>query len=265
MKRAETVEILLATMKQKDDSILEKMNISTDILVCNQAMVGFNYHEYEKNNYRVRWFDFAERGVGLNRNNALMRADADICILSDDDVIYYDDYKEIVLEAFNNNPSADVIVFNIDSDEIKRYKIAKRKKINCLTCGKFGAVRIAFRKNSILKYDISFNLLFGGGAKFSAGEDTAFLLSCIKHKLNIVAVPDKILRLDMNSESSWFTGYHEKFFYDTGFTYRHHYGKRAFLFAIILIIKHRKTFLKDISFSSALVEIKNGIRDFDLY
>ena len=83
-----TFEVLLATMNQVDDSLIDKMNVHSDIIVCNQNMARFSFDEYEKNGYKVKWFDFCERGVGLNRNNALMRSTADICLLADDDVIY---------------------------------------------------------------------------------------------------------------------------------------------------------------------------------
>lgn len=32
---------------------------------------------------------------------------------ADDDMIYEDNYKDIVEKAFNDNPSADIIVFNL--------------------------------------------------------------------------------------------------------------------------------------------------------
>ncbi len=37
-----TFELLLATMNQKDDSVLEKMNVNSDIIVCNQIENEFN-------------------------------------------------------------------------------------------------------------------------------------------------------------------------------------------------------------------------------
>ena len=43
---------------------------------------------------------FTERGVGLSRNNALMRASADICLFADDDIIYENNYKEILNRYF---------------------------------------------------------------------------------------------------------------------------------------------------------------------
>ncbi|WCM69758.1 hypothetical protein LZD60_14275 [Clostridium perfringens] len=45
---------------------------------------------------------------------ALLNANADICILCDDDVVYVDNYVDIVKRAFEEVDDADVIVFNIN-------------------------------------------------------------------------------------------------------------------------------------------------------
>ena len=84
--------MLLATMDQQDDSILDTIGVNSDVIVCNQTKDKTDYKEYTKGAYNVRWYDFQERGVGLNRNNALLRATGDICLLADDDVIYEKDY-----------------------------------------------------------------------------------------------------------------------------------------------------------------------------
>ena len=44
-------------------------------------------------NKTIKIYSFDERGVGLSRNSALMRADADIIVFADSDVIYNDDYE----------------------------------------------------------------------------------------------------------------------------------------------------------------------------
>ena len=72
------LEVLLATIDQKDDSVLDEMKVKSDVIVCNQTNEKTDYRIYTKNDHQVRWYDFQERGVGLNRNNALLRATADI-------------------------------------------------------------------------------------------------------------------------------------------------------------------------------------------
>jgi len=103
------LQVLVATMHQNDHSLLEKMNIQSDAIIGNQC----NRNEIEEFNYNgntIKYLSFPERGVGLNRNNALMRATADICLFADDDVRYVDNYKDIIIEAFEQNPKADMIV-----------------------------------------------------------------------------------------------------------------------------------------------------------
>ena len=107
-----TVQVLVATMRQKDHSLLEKMNISSDTIIgnqCDQDLV----ERFKWKNHQVTYLNFAERGVGLNRNNSLMRATGDICLFADDDMRYIDEYEEMVIRAFKDNPDADVVVFNL--------------------------------------------------------------------------------------------------------------------------------------------------------
>lgn len=109
-----SIQVLVATIGQKENilGLLERMNIQSDAIIANQCernvIVDFDYK-----GYRIKYLSFAERGVGLNRNNALMRATADICILADDDLVFVDDYVKIVKKVFNDNPNADVVIFNL--------------------------------------------------------------------------------------------------------------------------------------------------------
>ena len=75
------IEVLVAAMHQTDHALLEKMNIQSDVIVGNQCDRNA-VEEFEWNGHRVRYLHFAERGVGLNRNNSLMRAAGDICLFA---------------------------------------------------------------------------------------------------------------------------------------------------------------------------------------
>ena len=74
------IQILVATMNQTDiKKLLEKMNISTEAIITNQTD-EFLYYEIKHKNNNIKIYNLNEKGVGLNRNNALMRADADIIL-----------------------------------------------------------------------------------------------------------------------------------------------------------------------------------------
>lgn len=257
------LEILLATMNQTDDSVLDTMKVQSDIIVCNQNSEQTAYRNYQKGNYQVRWYDFQEKGVGLNRNNALLRSDADICLLADDDVVFDERYQQIILDAFEKNPKADLIAFNIASaDGVKRYNGSKIQKINLHNCGRYGAVRIAFRRMSVIKNAIAFNQLFGGGCMFTAGEDTMFIRDCLRCGLRMIAVPDCILQLTDSRPSTWFEGYNQKFFEDFGSSYYCHYGRLAEIVTLVQLLRRRKKWLKEYSLMKAWRLALNGIRKY---
>ena len=89
------IQVLVAAMNQKDHSLIKKMNIRTDAIVGNQC--SFNSVEkFNIGDQQIQYLNFAERGVGLNRNNALMRADADVCLFADDDMVYEDNYVDFI-------------------------------------------------------------------------------------------------------------------------------------------------------------------------
>jgi glycosyltransferase involved in cell wall biosynthesis len=239
-----TLQVLVATMNQHDYSLLNKMNIQSDAIVGNQCdrneVEEFNYNEYS-----IKYLSFNERGVGLNRNNALMRATADICILADDDMVFVDNYAGIVEQAFDENPTADVIIFNLIESAPKRYVNKQKFRVRYRNYMRFGAARIAFRTRSVTRSGISFNLHFGGGAEYSAGEDTLFLHSCLNKKLKIIAVPYYIASLTEERESSWFKGYTQKYFIDKGIFYACLSSKWARLLCLQDAIRHRKVYSKE--------------------
>lgn len=213
------IQVLVATMNQHDHSLLEKMNIQTEAIVANQC----NRNSVEKfvwNNNNIVYLNFEEKGVGLNRNNALMRAVGDICLFADDDLVYDNDYAEIVEKAFNDNPNADVIIFNLREENSTRKQIEKKTRVGYFNYLRYGTARIAVKLSSVKNKGIYFNQCFGGGTEHCHGEDNLFLNACLKNGLTIIAVPMCIATLTNDRPSSWNNGYDEKYLHDQGVLYR---------------------------------------------
>lgn len=246
------IQVLVATMDQTDYSLLRKMNIRSDAIIGNQC--SFNSVEkFEIDGHQIQYYNFAERGVGLNRNNTLMRADADICIFADDDMVYEDNYVEIVENAFSNNPHADVIVFNLREEVVTRKTIIKGTKVGYLNYLRYGTARIAVRLSSIRVNGIFFNQCFGGGTEHCHGEDNLFLNECLKKGLKIIAVPEYIATLTEERESSWNNGYDEKYIKDQGILYRTISRKWWVLLCLQDAIRRHKSY--NIGFCRAFAEM----------
>jgi glycosyltransferase involved in cell wall biosynthesis len=255
------LQVLVSTMHQTDHSLLEKMNIQSDAIVINQCDRN-EFEEFEYKGNAIKFLSFAERGIGLSRNTGMMRATADICLFADDDVTYIDNYKEIILREFVRNPQADVIVFNVPSmnPEREEYVIKKAKRLRFYNCLRYGTFRIAIRTASVRKANISFSLLFGGGAKYSAGEDSLFMADCIKKGLQVYASPKSIGTVN-HAESTWFTGYTDKYFIDKGVFFACLSKRWAKLLCLQFAIRRRNMFKEDKTVMEAYRLMLEGISE----
>ena len=256
------LEVLLATTDQSNFDKLEEMNIQSDIIIANQSDFS-EIQKTTKDGKNITMISTTERGVGRNRNLAMLFSSGDICILADDDMRFDDDYTTIVEDAFENNPRADIIIFNIDTigdQSAKRRNNKKVKRIRIFNCLNYGAARIAYRRESIEKVNLSFSLLFGGGCKYCSGEDSLFLTSALRSGLKIYTFPKRLATV-LQTSSSWFTGYNEKYFHDKGCWVAAAFRRTANLWAFMLGIRFRKANPK-IRFPKILKLMFLGIRDF---
>lgn len=255
------LQVLMSVMNQKDHSIIKRSNIRGDAIIINQC------EEFKKEVLRsqhgvVQFFHFDEKGVGLSRNNALMRADADVVLFSDDDITYVDDYIEIVERAFRVNPGADILMFNVLSDNPSRpsashSKTFRIRKFNSL---KYGTYRMAVRLDAIRKKNINFSLLFGGGAKYSSGEDSLFIFDALNAGLKILAIPKTIARVS-HEKSTWFSGYDDKFFYDKGVLYGFLSPTFAKPLCMQFVLRKYSTFETTLSRRKIIGRMYDGIKD----
>ncbi|MBO5999034.1 MAG: glycosyltransferase [Lachnospiraceae bacterium] len=259
------LEVLVACVRENPIMLAEHMNLSTAAVICNQCQ-EISFEEFMRKGRRIRAYSFAERGVGLNRNNALMRAASEFALFSDDDIIYDDDYEDKVLREFDRNPKADILMFNVSAVESRRtYENVRHKKVRWYNYGRYPTYSMCVRTESIRKANVYFSLLFGGGAKYSNGEDTLFIHDCLKKGLKIYGVPVNIGHEDRREgdgpDSTWFTGYNEKFFYDRGVLYKYLYGVMKKPFAALFLLRHGKKMCTSIKPLEAYRLMKKGMSE----
>jgi len=255
-----TFELLIASVNADPDSLIKKMKVSSDAILSNQCGHD-SFEDIEYEGHKIKVLNSSLRGVGVNRNNALYTSDADICLFSDEDLIYEPSYEEKVISAFKNHPDASVITFNFTVDERRRtYFNEDAHLINWRNYGRYPAYAIAIRREDIISRNIKYSELFGGGAKYSNGEDSLFLHDCLKAGLKIYAETD-VLGMEEYRESTWFKGYTDKFFFDRGVLYHFLYGKMAVIFGFRFLFKNRNEMLKDISLQKAFSLLCKGVKE----
>lgn len=225
------IEVLCATMHQADFSKIEDMHIRSDVVFANQSD-DFGYAQKEFEGFCARMLTTPYRGVGKNRNEALLAARGDICVIADDDAVYSDGYERFVAEAYERHPDADMILFAIDGNDPtakrKPPKIKAEKRLRKWDRCPYGGPSITFRRDSVLRANVWFSLLFGGGCPYSSGEDSKFIQDCRNAGLRIYLVPEIIATVDYG-DSSWFSDYNEKFFFDKGAFFKATYGNATII------------------------------------
>ena len=259
------LQVLVSAMHKEPKALAEKMNLCTEAVIINQCdsygEEHFTVSDAEGRPREICAYSFCERGIGLSRNNALLRASGDISLFSDDDIIYEADYEKKIVEEFTAHKEADVILFNVDVNEKRRtYYNTNYHRVRWYNCGRYPAYAIAIKTEKMHAKNLTFSLLFGGGAKYSNGEDSLFLADCLRAGLKLYASPVLIGKEEeRDSGSTWFSGYHKKFFYDRGVLYHYLYGTMAKVFGLRFLLKNKTRMCEEVSFKQAYRWLKEGV------
>ncbi len=155
------------------------------------------YIQELENKDNIIYSQITSVGVAKNRNNALKhRVRGSICLLCDDDVVYFEDAFDKVLNAFEGNISLEFLTFKIKTFSGRDYKNYKDHpfKQNIKTLTNIGIIDVAFREEVIEKYQLSFDERFGPGGKYPIGEDFIFMTDAYKKGAKIYYQPIDIVQ-----------------------------------------------------------------------
>ncbi len=169
------LEILISTMNSKFQK--RNLNLTVSHLLIDQLT--------EKD----------EKGLAKSRNRAILLAQKDICLISDDDLEYFNDLEENIIKSFKDNMEADIITFCVQTPDNQPYKRYKEKSFwhTKKTIMRVSSVEIAFRLDSINKVNLRFDERFGLGSNFPTGEEIIFLSDALDKGLKILYIPINIV------------------------------------------------------------------------
>ena len=171
------------------------------------------------------------------------------------------DYQERIRRIYEELPDADMILVNVKVAPARRtYWNKDIHRIDHRNYGRYPAYSITARHEALLRANVHYSLLFGGGARYSNGEDSLFLRDCLKAGMKIYSHTICIGE-EKERESTWFTGYHEKFFRDRGVLYHYLYGRMALPLSLRFLWVHRRKMCRDVPLGKAFRWMKDGVRE----
>lgn len=177
-----------------------------DYLVIDQVAAA-DARTPERAPEHAKVFCYQETGLAKSRNAALARASGEICLFSDDDIVFLEDARETIARAFAAHPAADIITFQARIPTGAPFKTypTKPKWLGRRTIMRVTSWEIAFRRRAILAAGLTFDERFGLGARFPTGEENIFLRDALGCGLKILYVPQPIVIHPAQSSGSDFT------------------------------------------------------------
>lgn len=186
------LDVLVATMHD-DKNIYERMRLQEAAVIINQTDIE-DEEIFNTDHGRVKFVSSKERGLAKSRNLAIKKSDADICLFTDNDVMFKDGYAEKIKAAYKKYPDADIIAFTVTTDDKER-TVSKLKtgEVNRIMSMKVSSVQISFKREIVEKYNLFLNENFGAGSSyFNSGEENIFLYHAIKKGLKMYYVDEEI-------------------------------------------------------------------------
>ncbi|UPQ78543.1 glycosyltransferase [Flavobacterium azooxidireducens] len=240
------LEIIISTMNQTSLDFLIPMfpmnHFSKfSILVINQTNKNsILSSEFES----VKVVNSFEIGLSKSRNLGIKNASKPIIILTDDDVVFADDFVQKIINSFTNYPNQNIFRFQVQSLEkkfLRNYPTNFIKRLNKFEVLNTMSVELVFRKSVFDKTTILYDENFGLGAKFAIGEENSLLLDFKKESVTIGFIPEVLCYHD-EKHSSAILSKHEIYYYSGAFFYRNFGSTYKFwiLLKLFFELKQRK-------------------------
>ena len=186
------LEILIATKNRENLDFLALMfpyeHFSKfNILVINQSTSSVLISTFET----VRVINVNETGLSKSRNLAIKNASKKICLIADDDLIYFSNFDIGIITAFNQNSDVSIITFNHQRETLDKPQNRSQKISNhtLKTIWNVSSIEIAFQVKDIEENNLNFDENFGLGSYFETAEEYLFLRDAIMIRLRALFYP----------------------------------------------------------------------------
>ena len=244
--KEDDIEILISTMNLRKENeaqeLIEKMKITSDFIVINQTK------EINIKNFNI--INSNQVGLSKSRNLAIETSRNKIILFVDNDVIYNENYKDIIVDAYNKYENADIICFYVESQNLKRKtKRMKTGKIGLIRSMRITSFEISCKLDKIR--DIRFNENYVAGTKLNRGEEQIFLRDARKKKLKAIFVNKKIGEVEQK-ESTWYTDWNKEYFEIQGKLYKELSPKYYKLLILQYAIRKYNQYKQNIKLNDAI-------------
>ena len=231
-----SVCILLCTIDKGVDQAFEAVmppmpRLSYVISVqCSSRDFSFQVPDAMQGRDDVKVVSLSGRGLSANRNHAMAYADADICIIADDDCRYSPERIDRLRHCFQANPDADVLLFQATdrAGKLLRDYPTRSFDMNRPPRGYFPvSFEIAFRNKGVRPL---FDTRFGIGSEMmTGGEEIVWIHDMMAAGHRVRYVPEPLAMLTKPPKSGEEEYADERKLFSKGALMQYVYGATAWL------------------------------------
>jgi glycosyltransferase involved in cell wall biosynthesis len=260
------IEFLISTMNRSSIDFINDMFCHTGIENINAVVINQCPDILPPNNIPtphpgIKVISVKDKGLALSRNRAIKHATGDICLFTDDDVVYLPESLTDIERNFNQFKEADIITFKAQTKDGIPFKKYKNTPFihNRRTITKISSIEIGIRRSFLRKSKIFFDERFGLGSRYNSGEENIFVMDAFRRGLKIYYVPVTIVEHAFESSGKIIN---KTSLFGKGAVYRRLFGAKAAIYNLAFVFFKRRLISKsNISIPYALKLIFKGYFD----
>src|SRR5699024_1825712 len=230
--------------------------------VINQVPDKLNNHRNDNIIHGIKWINIDQIGLSRSRNLGIDISTSEYVYLTDDDIVIDKKFEQIIEKQIIKFPETDIFAFQVSgiNENFKKYP-TKIKNIGFLRSLKLSSVQLIMKTQFIKENNLYYDELFGTGSKYKMGEENIFVFDALKKGAKIRYIPYEIAKVYIG-ESSWFTGYNKKYFFDRGAIFYLMFRKFSYIYSLSFCIRKRKLYNKQFGIKTAFSYMMQGKTDY---
>ena len=191
------VSVLISTMYQTNTDFLYRMFPHHDVNTLNLVIINQTSKDksLETDLENINVINSYEFGLSKSRNLAIKNCETSHAVLADDDLVYQNDFLEKINKAYQSYPDATLISFKLLKSENQAYKKYPDENRQLKLRGNafmLSSAEISINIEKVKAEKLQFCEYFGLGATFTSCEETLFMRSLLKRRLEAYFVDESI-------------------------------------------------------------------------
>ncbi len=266
MQMNNKIGLVISTLNEGIFNLKNTLPVEADEIIIVHQVVPENKSDYSGiyNEFYARGckiIPLPTKGLSLSRNTGLYAAISDYVLICDDDGVFEKNLFEILRNAIQKFPDAEIFSFQTKTPDglpYKKYPPTSYQHSK-RSAAKVSSIEILIKRSWLLQTKLKFDERFGLGSNFPTGEEFIFLSEAINSGAKVLFIPEYIVTHAAHSSGKHFT---DTLIKSKGALFARTYGWKYPFVNLIFALKKYDHYKNEVSFFKFLKLIFAGSSEF---